>query len=688
MVATSPHSPGTFTDYKKVVITLVNDLKRLRDFSKKLGLGNSIPLIEDVLERVHNNTFSVAVVGEFKRGKSTFINALLGQEILPADILPCSATLNRVTYGVKPSVKIVFWDDREEDIDIDRLSDYVTKLTPESEERASNIKEAVVYYPVNYCQNNVDIIDTPGLNDEANMTKVTLSVLPKVDAAIMVILAQSPFSETEREFLETKLLTTDLGRIIFVVTGIDHFNKPEDADRGIKYIKDRIYNMVLKRAREQYGEESPEFEVYRKKIGEPKVFGVSGYQALEAKRTGDSPDLLAKSRFPEFEAALEKFLTQERGATFLQVPINRIIGSASEILKTIKLRENALMMQQDEFRTAYDQSVAELQSLRDRNAEEMKLIDEASQKVKQRVEPLIWQLETELKRAATEVINTAEIKPGDLRNKKLLTERLGRKVSEAVQIAAKRHSEKIQGEIDKGLLQEISRLENFANSVELVLQRVEMHFLSIDAETRSKARAEGETVGTALAMSTPILGGAWLGYREAGFKGAAVGAAGSLGATFAAAMVVTVIGLPVTFPVFVVVGMLSMFSGSWLTKKVFGGEQVVNFRANFVEGVCYEIEKQLRENRIDQKVYSQITEIFDGLKQKVRQEVESLLENTQNTLSDLRAKRARDEMTTEHQQQELVQMRDEAQQILGNAERMSRQAIQQVNLELSDNGDA
>jgi predicted GTPase len=674
------HTPETFTDYKKVVITLVNDLKRLRDFSKKLGLENAIPLIEDVLDRVHNNTFSVAVVGEFKRGKSTFINALLGQEILPADILPCSATLNRVTYGVKPGVKIVFWDDRQEDVDIDQLADYVTKLTPESEERAANIKEAVVYYPVHYCQNNVDIIDTPGLNDEANMTKVTLSVLPKVDAAIMVILAQSPFAETEREFLETKLLTTDLGRIIFVVTGIDHFNRPEDADRGINYIKDRINSMVLKRAREQYGEDSPEYEVYRKKIGKPKVFGVSGYQALEAKRTGDNPELLTQSRFPEFEAALEKFLTQERGATFLQVPINRIIGSASEILKTISLRENALAMQQDEFRAAYDQSVAEIQSLRDRNAEEMQLIDQASKKVKQRVEPLIWQLETELKQAATEVITAAEIKPGDLKNKKLLTERLGRKVSDAVQKAAKRHSEKIQGEIDQGLLQEVSRLQEFASSVELVLQRVEMQFLSVDAETRAKVSAEGEGLGTALAMSTPILGGAWLGYREAGFKGAAVGAAGSLGATLAAALVVVSIGIPVTFPVAVVVGIISMFSGGWLTKKVFGGEQVENFKANFIEGAGHEIEKQLRENRIDQKVYAQITEIFDSLKHKVRQEVDSLLDDTQNTLSDLRAKRARDELVTEHQQQELTRMKTETQQILGNAERLSKQLIQQVNL--------
>ncbi|WP_293076004.1 dynamin family protein [Okeania sp. SIO3B5] len=237
----------------------------MREFSQKLNLQKSIFLIDDVLERVQKNSFSVAVVGEFKRGKSTFINALLSKEILPADVNPCSATLNRVTYGVKPLVQIKFRDGGIEEVAIDKLADYVTKLTPESEETAANVKEAVVYYPVHYCQNNVDIIDTPGLNDEANMTEVTLSVLPEVDAAIMVVMAQSPFSQFEKEFVETKLLTNDLGRIIFVVTGIDRYNSPEDAEKGIKYIRDRIQKMTTNRAKEQYGEDSPEYEVYYKK---------------------------------------------------------------------------------------------------------------------------------------------------------------------------------------------------------------------------------------------------------------------------------------------------------------------------------------------------------------------------------------------------------------------------------------
>jgi hypothetical protein len=165
--------------------------------------------------------------------------------------------------------------------------------------------------------------------------------------------------------LETKLLTNDLGRIIFVVTGIDRLNNPEDASKSVKHVKDRIRTRVLQRAKDQYGEDSPEYAVYRRKIGAPKVFGVSAYQALQAKLTGDR-ELLAKSHFPEFEAALEQFLTHERGSVFLQLPINRLIASATEVLSTLSSHQNALAMRKEEFQAAYEQSVAEIKTLRAR----------------------------------------------------------------------------------------------------------------------------------------------------------------------------------------------------------------------------------------------------------------------------------------------------------------------------------
>ncbi len=671
-------TPQTFTDYRKIRSTLESDLKRLREFSKKLHLEKSIILIDDVLDRVQANSFAVAVVGEFKRGKSTFINALLGQEILPADVLPCSATLNRVTYGVQPLVKIVFRDGREEEVAIDKLADYVTKLTPESEETAANVKEAVVYYPVHYCHNNVDIIDTPGLNDEANMTEVTISVLPQVDAAIMVVMAQSPFSQYEQEFLETKLLTHDLGRIIFVVTGIDRYNNPGDAEKGIKYIQDRIQKLSLDRAKEKYGEDSPDYEVYKKKIGKPKVFGLSAYQALEAKRT-DNNALLTQSRFREFEEALEKFLTQERGATFLQVPVNRAIASASEILATLHLQENALAMKQEEFRSAYEKSVADIKGLRDRSAEEIKRIDEASENVKRHVQPLIEQLEDELKQAADQIIESTDIRPSELRNKKALTDRLGRLVSNSVEKSAQVQSEKIQGEIEQGLVKEVQRLDDFVNSVDSVLQRIEMHFLSVNAADNANTNETGESIVAAIAVATGM-GGVWAGFREAGVKGAAVGAAGSIGTAFTAYTVAIMLGLPLAFPVFVAVTVLSMLTSRELVKVVFGDDRVEYFKENYKKAVLQEIEKQLRQNRIHPKVNEQISEIFFTLKQKVREEVESLLDNTQDQLFDLRGKRERDEAFSESERQELHQMSVETQRIQNNAQRLSQQLIQQVNI--------
>ena len=76
-------------------------------------------------------------------------------------------------------------------------------------------------------ENGVTIIDTPGLNDDEAMTNVTLSVLPQIDAAIMVMMAGSPFSQYECDFLENKVITSDLGRVLFVVTGIDLYDEDD-----------------------------------------------------------------------------------------------------------------------------------------------------------------------------------------------------------------------------------------------------------------------------------------------------------------------------------------------------------------------------------------------------------------------------------------------------------------------------
>jgi GTPase SAR1 family protein len=601
---------ASLTDYKKLANNLILNLRILRSFSEKLNIQQSLASIDSVLARIENRTFWVAVVGEFRRGKTTLINAFLGEEIL-ASYNPFSATINRFTYSLNKYVEVEFKDGRKEKVEIDKLSEYMTKLTPEAV--AANVKGVVVYYPASYCKKNIDIIDTPTFNDNLSMTRVTLSVLQNVDVAILVIMAQTPFSEVEGDFLVNKLLTNGLGHVIFVVTGIDRCNRPGDADKVIASVRKRIKEYVLGRAAEQWGEDSPEYEVYLKKIGEPKVFGLSAYQALEAKENNDD-ELLAKSRFTEFEQALEQFLAKERGAIELQVSLNRVITSSGEILSTINIQENALLMKLKDFEKTYETSVQEISELRRRRKEAMQLIDRASENVRYNVRPLLNKLEDDLKQTAIQVIDSTTITPKEMSNKKALAEKLGRKVSSSLQNAGQKLADKIQTEIQKELTEMTDRLKFFG------------------AEMTGRLNFLGAEINGLIVLN--------------------------------ALTTINISVLPV------------LLAGGWFTRIVFGGEQVEAFKENYKAAILKEIEKQMKSNSIIHKVEEHISTSFDHLKETLSQEVEALLDNTQNTLTELNRKRQVNETLTEAQEKELDEIRTETERILGSAQRRSQELME------------
>lgn len=662
----------TLVDQKKVANTLINDLGALKRFSEKLNLEESSKLVQEVIERIQQASFSIAIVGEFKRGKSTLINALLGQEILPSDILPCSATLNRVTYGVQPRLQLVFHDGREKEVGINQLSNYVTKLTPESEEVAADIKEAIVYYPIR--QDNVDIIDTPGLNDDASMTNVTLSVLPKVDAAVMVMMAPAVFSAYERDFLENKLMMNDLGRVIFVVNAIDRCSRPGDKERLLDNAVSRLQKYIFERAAEKFGEDSPEYKEYVKKIGKPKVFGISAEQALFAKLEGNESGV-DESGFARFNSALEEFLTTGRGAVQLQVGANRAVASGKQILSTITIRENGLTMKQADFDAAYEKSLAEIADLRKQKKEEMELINKATNNVRYNVKPLVNQLPDELKQAAERTIDEMEISKGEVKRTKVISERLGKAVSNSVQNAGQRVADKIQTEIQEGLRHEIDRLQDFSDAVNKTLNQIEMNFLSVDANADRKVSGGGEAIAAAVSVFTGF-GGIWSGYKKAGVKGAAVGAAGSLATAFGGGMIVGLLSLPFTWPALLAIGVTSIFTGGWLAEAIFEGDRIETFKSNYKEAVFKEIDKQLSLNPISQKVETQIFQTFESLKESINQEVEASLDSTQENLTQISRDRERNITLNATELSELKNLRMETERIIGNAQRLSDELIE------------
>ncbi|MBQ7990213.1 MAG: dynamin family protein [Oscillospiraceae bacterium] len=639
MEQTQTYEFSSYASFRETINDLTDSLAQLQEYASSLNLANTARSIGDVIEKAANEHFEVAIVGEFKRGKSTLINAILGQEVLPADVLPATATLNRVTYSKEPYVVVEYKDGTSERVDINRLAEYVTKLSFDSEKKAETVREATVYYDTAFCRNNVDIIDTPGLNDDEQMTNVTMSILPEIDAAVFVISANSPFSQFEKDFLENKMLTSDLGRIIFAVNCFGTFSK-EDEDRIVETVEKRIGSYVMDKAKKVMGENSKEFAVYKRKIGKPKVIGVYAKKALMAKESGDD-QMLTESNFPVFESVLETMLTKERGSITLQILANKIISSGSEIINSIVIHENALVMENDEFMEKYQIAIDEIEDIRTKKREEFVRINNAANQVFEKLQPILDEYWVKIEETAMQVIDEYPMSAEDLKREKLkvVYEKLTLKIKENIENKAQLICEQIQNDINIGLSEEAVRLQSFQDEFFESLNRIQELFY---VEPEKRARNGGvvdSVIGSVI--GTGGIGGLFIGFREAGIKGALLGGLTGLTTWVATSflLVTAVVGgaflTPAGICLMALAGFAGTFTGKFAVDKFLVEERIEKYK----HGLKQNVSKQFHEMKINsdftESVRQQVMNSFTGLKNQIEQETEIILQDTQRTLDDL-----------------------------------------------------
>lgn len=692
---------SSYIDYRRNEFILLTNLTRLLDIAQELDMPEQVTQVRDVIATIEARSFSIAVVGEFKRGKSTFINALLGKELLPSDITPTSATLNRVVYGITPHVNVIFKDETGgpgavQEIDIDRLADYVTKLTPEAEAVAATVHEAVVFYPTRYCENNVSIIDTPGLNDDASMTQVTMDVLPRVDAAVMVVMADSPFSQFEGDFLNN-LLVRALGRVFFVVTAIDRIRRERDRERLLTQIATRIKAAISNKAEEQFGKDSEEYHLYLRRVGEPRVFGLSGYDALQAKETGDIA-LLDQSGFRSFEAALEKFLTEERGATMLKVIAERLVRSGEKIYHKITLQQGALQMQHQEFEQTYQDMLAKFDILHERIEQEATNLDMAMTRTQEQVYPYIYHFAPQMIQSAEHAIDSAEITTDDLQRaswdavsslsgnlfgkirgrfssttpeqqetpsapdeKQLPSafERLSQDIARSVGQFAETASDMIQLQIQQNFLAEVERVRRFAADTQRLLDEGQKQFAPHPEQLTHTRSLQTEGFVAALAVIAE-LGQLEPGYYDVGLKSAAMG-------SLAGAQHILTSGWQN------VRALLSRDQSARQQQSGASSDWVNIFKANYKQQIATVVNQQITERQIDAVINQQIVDTFERLKVRMREEANTALDKHRAMVDELRTKRERSMALNERDRAGLEKMSQEVQQILQQAYELSDQ---------------
>lgn len=303
-------------DFKGELARLVNDLN---DPSLHISeqIKESLNLLIDTL----NEPPLIAVIGQFSSGKSTFLNALLVQDILPSGLTPVTAKAVRLKFAKMPLLSVKFINGSESllassDIaELNKLGEQVSGMT--------------LYAPSEILK-EINFIDTPGLNSLRDAdTKETKNTLKKVSGAIWLSLANNAAKASELESIKEILKTNDL-KAICLINQKDKLNGGE-------------LESLLKHAGQTYG-----------KLFED-IIAISSKQALLG-ITNNDKGLLEASNFNEaLKAIKEYFLDKSFKENFIKARAKKIVKLlTNEQEKHLEIYDNAQLIL-DEFSGSLDE---------------------------------------------------------------------------------------------------------------------------------------------------------------------------------------------------------------------------------------------------------------------------------------------------------------------------------------------
>ena len=292
-------------------------------FVPGLGMSTEFDRLRAEVEELAGGVFKMLVMGKFKNGKSTFINALVGAPLMAMNRTACTAVIATVEYGTREDeVRVVYSADSGKEPRVISSEQFIKEfaLTEEDDkvindggiiERFIDIDHVEMQSSAAIFAGGMRLIDSPGLEDRASCTKVTLDYLPNANAIIFMLNATDPFSAAEKDFIQKHFAYKHLKNVFFVINRFDQVRKGERKD-FISRVKTNLEDAF----RDANGRFDDELYNHR-------VFFLSAYRALcarldkpydEVEIDGKPVALRAKletTGMPEFERGLRTFLNSE-----------------------------------------------------------------------------------------------------------------------------------------------------------------------------------------------------------------------------------------------------------------------------------------------------------------------------------------------------------------------------------------
>lgn len=308
----------------------INEIKeeslKIQKNIERLGKSIGVDSNEDSNLRalIDKTTFDIAFVGEFTAGKSSILNALLGQDLLPTNLLPTTARITYISYSEKQGIKITFKDGSYKHVEFD--IQYLKLLAAKNPDLVENIDKIEIFLDNPLLKDNIRLIDTPGTNDtDINRVEITYNLLPRVDAVIYV--SVYPVTASNLEVFRTHIAGNRIKNLFVVLNKIDLLGVNAESA-----INDALH-----------------WFDHEMKINSQKFFAVSTADYLEGMFENEK-GLIEKSRFRLFEEELKQFIYGSEKFDNLREHYDALLNDIKKrLMDNIRLKISGLSYSDEDF---------------------------------------------------------------------------------------------------------------------------------------------------------------------------------------------------------------------------------------------------------------------------------------------------------------------------------------------------